>query len=438
MAYLMSMGGQALRDFQKEITATNEAFEQEAIQLQSLKSNILLLNSAFNDLKLNMKDFTENILKPTIEKMTELLRLLGEFAGTHSKTVTALISLTALLGSLALAGGVLAGTVAGIGYLWKTLKLTLGVMKTLVVTVGVLSAELILFIGLILAAAAALVYLIVQVVKHWDSVVAAIQTAGKIILAVITGLQRAFTLLLASILLGLGIMVKWVIDTAISIRSAILDLIAKTIEEVVTFFSRVLESVTGFLSMLWDTFTNALTALWESIKNTLSSWWNEIVTAFNQAVNFFKSIPSEFYKAGKAMIKALGKGIADAWRYVKGRVLAIWKYLKFWERHSVPIVDLKEVQDKGSQLINALAKGMKSAVPILSGAIDELGDTIGGPGSNLLTSHLVSGDRALLEGIGNPRLVTFAPVINVDEISGDMDVKRLAEQLAEHYRTEVL
>lgn len=73
MSTLISLGGDAIRGYTENITGTNKAAEQAAIQLNTLSGDIKMLQSVYESLRIEVTSNFEPALRSLVQQFTELL-----------------------------------------------------------------------------------------------------------------------------------------------------------------------------------------------------------------------------------------------------------------------------------------------------------------------------------------------------------------------------
>jgi|LSQX01.1.fsa_nt_gb TP901 family phage tail tape measure protein len=116
MNQLLSQGGDSIRTFTEQITGTNKAAEQAAIQLDTLSGDMKILASVYESLAIQMSDNFEPVMRGVVQRVTELLAGIRDL---NPETQRLMVTVA----GFALAAG---PTMLIIGQLLKALPLLMG------------------------------------------------------------------------------------------------------------------------------------------------------------------------------------------------------------------------------------------------------------------------------------------------------------------------
>jgi len=169
MQALLSTGSAALREFTNDLANSGGTAEKIAkTQMEGLHGSLVTLKSAFEGLQLTIVDQLMPILKPFIEKLTDLFRKFSNLPEPVKRIIVILGIVAAVLGPILLILGPLISSIGTI----------IGLLPVLGVAFAALTGP----IGIAIAAIAAIIAIGVLVWKNWDKIkLAAERTWGAIV-----------------------------------------------------------------------------------------------------------------------------------------------------------------------------------------------------------------------------------------------------------------
>lgn len=345
------------------------AEEMSKIRLDNLNGDITLAKSAWDGLATTIGDLFNGSLRGTVQSITEIIGKVNEWVqanpevtATIIKIVGALLALkvgttAAKLGFNLLKGDILkvtkllfdaeeAGGLAGLAMQkWTTISQNASkVTKALGTVFGGLSIQTVL----IVAGIAAIIAVIVLVVKHWDkvkevalSVWEAIKSAWgaaaewfgalweKIKAPFVAAAEWFNTTVVQPIITIFGPIVEKIgeiFSTLWQIVTALFSVAASwfndnVIQPVISVFSGIVESVGGFFSALWQRITEIFSAVASWFGERFAEAWAAIKAVFAPVAAFFagiwQTIKEQFSKIGTA----IGDAIGNAFKSVVNAIL---------------------------------------------------------------------------------------------------------------------
>jgi len=303
---------QNLDSINKQVTGSAQTFAQSA-------------KGGYEQMKVMMDNLSESVggaLAPAFEKLIETVTpIIKKFSDWAAKN-------PALLSKLILIGGAIAALVAVMGFLGMVLPAVIAGFTLLMGPVG-----------LVIAIIAALIAIVVLIVRHWqdlkeatmavwNSIVDFFQGVWDSITAAISSAWNAILNFFSAIWEGIKAIFKFQLDLIVGIVVAIfesmgIDIVAvftaigqffiETWQTIKDTFNLAMQELALLWNNVWQAISDFLGPIWEGIKNVVSSGWNWLKDKF---VAFAEPVS----KAWTGLWSALTTGVTIAWETVKQTV----------------------------------------------------------------------------------------------------------------------
>ena len=293
MLALMSAGGDAVRDMTESITGTAKATEMAEVQLDTLEGQMKILKSQLEEIALQFGDILIPIIREFLTKY--VTPLINKFMGLSSGTKKNIVTIALLA--------------AAIG----PLLLVIGKLISSVGTIAKVASLLFSKVGLIIAAIAAVVGVIIYlwktnegfrnfVTKIWEKIKSVILKAVDALKAWWDKNGEAIISTAVSLLKKLWDTVKkifnkiwklaekiWpvvkaiVVDTVTAIRNFWNEHGDAIVSKVVAVFTTIWELAKTCFNVIYDAvvqFLSYLRPIWENIKSLFMSLWDTLVSLY--------------------------------------------------------------------------------------------------------------------------------------------------------------
>ena len=233
-------------------------------------------------------------------------------------------------GHVGAAIGLLVGGIAlcviGIKDWIETGELSTEAMTAIVAGIMAIGLALSLLTGnWIILAIAAVVALVVVIIKYWDEIVAFLSGVWESIKEIAVTVWNAIAGFFSDLWEGIK-------EVATSVWTAISDFFTGLWDGIKEIATKVWNSISTFLTNLWNSIKKAFetvwgayktffTNLWNGIKNIAVSAWNGIKSALSAAWNAIKSTVTSVFTAIKTKIQSI-------WNSIKSAVMSVVNGLK--------------------------------------------------------------------------------------------------------------
>lgn len=268
------------------------------------------------------------------------------------------------------------------------------------------------------------------------------------------GIGKLFWDIVGKISFGFGTLIGYIIKGATAFGKAILMMsrvlltnpIALTIaviaglayliydnwERIGPWFTELWQAVSGAFATAWNSITNFCSEAWTNISNFFTSGIGNITATildwsplglfqqiFSAVLSWFGiDVPAKFSEFGKNMIDGLINGIKNAWEGAKQIVSDLGTGIKNWFAEKLNIHSPSRVfKGYGVNIVEGLAIGMDSTLPVAKTASDNLANALHEPEITPLQNYqplnraaITSPPQAQAQGL----VVNFNPTINVN------------------------
>lgn len=399
-------------DFSMLGSAAEENMDSVANTFDATQDPIDQFTIALNELKQLGYEIGE-ALAPVIQMIADtvipILHNLAEaWKALSPETQQTIINIALIVAAIGPVISLIGSVITGIGSLISSMSIISGVMST--IAMGPIAA--------VVAAIVALIAIIVVLVQNWDTVketvinvwntiVEKVKEAWEKIKEVFTPLVEFFQRLWDGTVDIFKIAPEWfktVFTTAFNAVKTVWSAITGFFSGIWTAIKNVYSAVTGWFNSIfsaalnavktvWSAVTGFFTNIWNGIKNifsSVSSWfgnmfanaWNGIRNAFSNVGGFFggvwNTIRSGFqnlnpFSWGSDMINGLANGIRSAIGSVRNAVSSIAGTIKSWLHFSRPDTGpLREYEKWMPDMIQGMTKSLKNSKHILSDALEEM------------------------------------------------------------------
>jgi len=217
-------------------------------------------------------------------------------------------------------------------------------------------------IGLVVVAIAALIAIIIVVVKNWDAVTAAFD-------ATLSWLKSNWDLVLAIILGPIGIVISlikrnW--DTVTRVFDAFLDFVTGVFQSIASVASSVWNAIRSVTSSVWnairavvDSVTSAIGSAIDAVGAVASSIASAISSAWSSAFNAVSSVASSVFGAIRSVIDTIGSAASSVASALSSTLSSAFR----------------TVQSAGTAAFNVLLapiRAAESAIQAIIGAVNSL------------------------------------------------------------------
>lgn len=305
---------------QTGLAETYEAWRKNNEEMVKTEEANFRMQQAFAELGASL----EPILRPIIEKVTELVNKFNEMSPTSQRVILVIAGIAAAIGPLLVAFGSVATAVSTL----TSLFIKVGA------AIGAISAP----VAIAVAAVAGLIAVGVALYKNWDEIK----------------------------------------EKAIELK----DNLQETWENIKNIIAEAWNSIWTTTTETWITINSWLTNLWNGIKNTVVTTWNSILTTITDILNkvkgkfqslvdsakdWGKNLMNEFIDGFKSMFGKLWNALEDAANAVAG-------FLGF---HSPTKLGPGRDADKWApNLVKMYAEGIKKTLPRLQSALNEMASSL--------------------------------------------------------------
>lgn len=350
--------------FDSMVNALQDQFPVLEPVFDVLKSALGFISTVGESAGAALKSIWDNFLQYVVgfaaETFGAFMTLIADVLERISQNETAVAVLTTIL---TLIGSITAAYYAYQGAMW----LVNAAQNAAAVSGGILNAVWAANpVGVIIAAIAGLIALIVVVITYWDEIVAGFQW-------VIDRIMEGYQWLVDRVIEGGEIIAKWVMDLWINVISGFkwfIDRIVDGVGIIGNWFSDLWKSITDIFSGIGQWFGDRFNEAWEGIKN-----------AFSKVGEFFKGlwdgIISTFQWVGQAVGDAIGGAFKAAMNLVIGVVEGALNLIPaaingaIWLINEIPGVNIPSIP---LVQLPRLAQGgvlKKGQVGLLEGSGDE-------------------------------------------------------------------
>lgn len=198
----------------------------------------------------------------------------------------------------------------------------------------------------------------------------AIMSAWKVATTLATTAQTLFNAVMAANPIGLVVI-------AIAALIAIIVLLVKNWDTVTEVVGKVWESIKNFVSdakNAIEDFVNKIIEKFTGFKNTFTNIWNNVkdnVGDFvNNVVNKIGEIPGKMFDIGKNIVTGLWNGINNMVDWLKNKIVGFFKnLLPDWAEKALGIASPSKVFSSiGSNIIQGLSSGLSTVKNIVTGS----------------------------------------------------------------------
>lgn len=397
-----------------------------AVQTDNLDGDLKNMQSAFEDLQIEIFEQQDSSLRKLTSSATDWLGVVGKWVKVNPQLAGTLFQVgggsAALITVLGILGVIIGPIVKGFGYLWASIKfLATGLW------------------GMVKFVSKGLIKGIMLAVRNLGLLRVAFLKVGQALLWLGRAAMANPLVLLVS-LLAMAAIYIW------SNWETLGPKFKKLWDDIAAWTSAAWAGITKWLGDAWNSIVEGVKALpdkfsaiWQSVKDgavlAFTSYLSWLKSFWGKVFDTVLELPGKFKAAGSAMIDALIDGISAKWEALKAKLLSLADYLPDWmksDTHTSPVINTTSAP--GLSAMPEFA-GMYDAGGIISagqvGIVGENGpELIGGPvrvTGRRDTAALLSGQPAI------------APVIHVHAASGQspQDIAReVARQIQALMRSQ--
>ena len=311
MLALLSAGGDAVRDMTASITGTNKATEMAEVQLNTLQGQVKILKSELEEIAISFGDVLIPIIRQFIQKYISPLtaKLMGLSMGTKKNIVTIAL-LAAAIGPLLLVVGKLIGSIG---------------------TIMKIGSLLFSKVGLIIAAVAAVVGVVLYlwktnedfrnaVMRIWEKIKSKILAVAETIKA--WWAQNGEKIINA---------VKKAIEIVWNVVKAKFNLMLKIAKKVWPYIKMIVIDTVNAIKTFWEKNGEKI---WNTVKTIFTNIWMCVKSAFaiiKESLNKFFSYVKPIWEKLKTLFASLWDTICELYETLKpifeligGLVMTLW------------------------------------------------------------------------------------------------------------------
>lgn len=249
---------------------------------------------------------------------------------------------------------VIVGVVAAVKTVIAVVRTVTSVVKGVSAVISFVSSP----VGLVILAIMALIAVGILLYKNWDKIKAfaiRIWTAIKdFFVNIFTSIGNFFT----SIWEGISTFFSSVWN---GIKETVSGAVSAVWETISTVFSTIWEFISGVATNIWTSITTAFTNILSGITGTIGNIKDSIVTGFNAAIDWIKSLPAQALQWGADIINNIVEGIKGAvgkvGEAVSGVASKIKGFLGFSEPDEGPLSDFHTYMP---DMIDLMTKGISA------------------------------------------------------------------------------
>lgn len=178
-------------------------------------------------------------------------------------------------------------------------------------------------IGLVIAAIAALIAIVVLMVKNWDKVTSVVSSVWEKIKVVFEPIAEWFS---TSVIEPLKKVFEPVKDFFINVFSSTWSAIKVVVQPWINYFKAIWASIKLVFGVVKDVLSGNWSEAWEKIKAIVSVWkdffaniWNGIKGVFKNVASWFASIFKKAWSAIKKPFSAVGSFFEGIWKTIKSK-----------------------------------------------------------------------------------------------------------------------
>ncbi|ELV7529078.1 phage tail tape measure protein, partial [Edwardsiella ictaluri] len=381
----------------------------------NMKGDMLGLQSAWEDLGIEMFESVDSPLRRITQRITGILRAIGSWMKANPQLTATLVKITATIGAFAVALGTVSLVLAGILGPIAVLKLSLsvlgikggsalGLLMNAVKGVGnaviwlsrVMLANPILAMIALIAGAAILIWqnwewLGPKFTALWNGFRQVCNDVLNNILAITHTVWEGIKSFLSSCWNGLvNLMLNWTLPGLIYQHWDTIKI--STIE--------VWNNIVAFLGQIWNGITAIAAGAWEGIKTIVSTALNTIISFFTHwnlstvfttvwdgVINSCSNLPARFTKIGGNIMEGLKQGIFAKWESVKQGVLDLGSSISNWFKDKLGIHSPSRVfAEMGRYTVDGLAIGIEGNTQAALASIGYLSKRLVAAGAGLTLS----------------------------------------------------
>lgn len=338
-----------LEQFTKELeNAGGTAQEIAEKQLDNLNGAIEELGGAFEEVQISVG----NALIPAIRTLAEwLTKLLNWFNGLPESVKSGIAIFLALSTVLLVVGG---GLLLFIGFIpniiagFKALTTVFGALRIAITAVGKSFIWLLTNpIGWIILGIAALIAIIVLIVKHWDTVKEwTIKVWDTIVNylgiawdwikdkfnAFLTWISELWNTVWTAIKDFATTVWEGIKNVFITVWNAIWNVISTILAVIYGIIATIFEGIWAFAKWIWSLIGDEIIAVWESVKNAAITIWEAIKTFFSTVWNGIKNVFTTALNICKTVFTTVWNGIktvaTTVWNALKTAATTIFNSIK--------------------------------------------------------------------------------------------------------------
>lgn len=164
-----------------------------------------------------------------------------------------------------------------------------------------------------------------------------------------------------------------------SIKTAVTEKVNAVKETVTNIWNAIKSTISNVVTSIKDKVINSFIAVKDGIKNALSKVTSVVKNGFQGAIDFITSLPSKAVEWGKDFIQGLIDGIKSMISKVTDAVEGVAKKIRSFLHFSRPDEGpLREYETWMPDMMNGLAKGIYSNMPVLEKAVSAVSKTMSG------------------------------------------------------------
>ncbi len=225
--------------------------------------------------------------------------------------------------------------------------------------------------------AAAVIAIVILVVKNWDKIVAFLLKAWEIIKTALQAVADFFVMIWDIITEAITTAWTAIADFFVDLWETVTEAIVTAWDAVVDFFVGLWETITGAIHTAWNAVVSFLAGIWRTVTGAIHTAWNGVVS-------FFSELPGRIIGALSALastvlafiikwhpVAILFRKAKEFWPEVSGwfaglpgRILDGWKNIG------------KLLFDVGKKIIQGLWDGLKNTWKKVTGWVSNLGGWI--------------------------------------------------------------